>query len=422
MNSALNTEYLAASQSWRLLEVAIILVVIEITFTALYITSKLRMSVVQGPDFYLMICALLVNLCMVAVCFTYVKLGGLGHHIEAVTPQEVVSFTKSKMALIYLYITAVTLPKLAILCLYLRLFKAKGYRYAAYGIAGFLVITLALAWVLASVMCTPFAFNWDETIPGGKCLNKELLYALMSMPNIGTDIAMFILPLPVIWRLKMTRNQKIGLTITFLTGSMGIVTAVIRLVVFQRLSADYDFYWSSTDTVMWTIIEPGIYLIAATLPSLRTLFNPYIKRLRASTLRKRFSLTNQSGPDKLRENAKEAKESHVSTLPQELATHKNVSRPKTVVVSCGTPVRDSIQCFSRLEGPWQPDLVIDRPQSLVTCYKGTSIIDALSNRREDSGAIDGSSEAERNPFVIRVEKTTSLSIEPRVVKGVSEMV
>lgn len=81
-------------------------------------------------------------------------------------------------------------------------------------------MTMVLAWVLTSVMCIPFAFNWDETIPGGKCLNKGLLYALMSMPNIGTDIAMFILPLPVIWKLQMTKNQKIGLTVTFLTGSM----------------------------------------------------------------------------------------------------------------------------------------------------------------------------------------------------------
>jgi hypothetical protein len=147
-------------------------------------------------------------------------MGGLGHHIEVVTPSEVVSFTKSKLALIYLYIAAVTLPKLAILALYLRLFKDRGYRYAAFAIAGILVISVGIAWVLSTVICTPFAYNWDTTIPGGKCLNKGLMYTMMSLPNIGTDFAIFILPMPIIWKLQMSRNQKIGLVITFATGSM----------------------------------------------------------------------------------------------------------------------------------------------------------------------------------------------------------
>lgn len=150
----------------------------------------------------------------------YAKLGGLGRHIEVVTPEEVVSFTKSKLALIYLYIAAVTLPKLAILSLYLRLFQDKAYRYAAFAIGGILIVCLLIAWVLSTIICIPFAFNWDTTIEGAKCLNKGLMYVMMSLPNIGTDFAIFILPLPIIWNLQMSRNQKIGLVITFATGSM----------------------------------------------------------------------------------------------------------------------------------------------------------------------------------------------------------
>jgi hypothetical protein len=150
-------------------------------------------------------------------------MGGLGHHIEVVTPSELISFTKSKLALIYLYIAAVTLPKLAILSLYLRVFQDsqhRGYRYAAFAIAGILVVCLGIAWVLSTVICTPFAYNWDPTIVGGKCLNKGLMYIMMSLPNIGSDFAIFVLPLPIILNLQMSRNQKIGLVVTFATGSM----------------------------------------------------------------------------------------------------------------------------------------------------------------------------------------------------------
>lgn len=173
---------------------------------------------------------------------------------------------------------------------------------------------------------------------------------------------------------------------------------------------------------MWTVIEPGIYLIAATLPSLRTLFNPFIKRLGVSTLRKRFPLTNQSGPDKFRDSAKGTTlVSHSSRCPQELATHNSVSRPNTVVFGA-TPHRESIKCFSRLDGPWQPEILDDRPQSSASCYRSKSVRYSFPNGGEDNGSLDDLPELERNPFVIRVQKTTSLSIEPRALKGVTEVV
>jgi hypothetical protein len=70
MNIALTTEYLAADQSWRLLQVAVAFAVLEITFVSLYVGSRLKSGIKQGPDFYLIIAALIVNLGLVVVCFS----------------------------------------------------------------------------------------------------------------------------------------------------------------------------------------------------------------------------------------------------------------------------------------------------------------------------------------------------------------
>lgn len=173
---------------------------------------------------------------------------------------------------------------------------------------------------------------------------------------------------------------------------------------------------------MWTVIEPGIYLIAATLPSLRTLFNPFIKKLGVSTLRKRFPLTNQSGPDKFHDSVRGTTlASNSSRRPQELATHNSVSRPSTIAFGV-TPQRESIKCFSRLDGPWQPETLDDRPQSSASCYRSKSVKYSFPNGGDDNGSLDGLPALERNPFVIRVQKTTSLSSEPRVLRGVAEVV
>lgn len=130
-------------------------------------------------------------------------------------------------------------PKLSILYLYLRIFSKKIYRVAAYLIAMVLVSNCVIGLILGFIQCVPFRFTWDKSVEGGWCIDQIMAYAWISFPSeftsilmlyiskivaefiadIITDVAMLILPLPIIWNLQTTRNQKIGLTITFATFS-----------------------------------------------------------------------------------------------------------------------------------------------------------------------------------------------------------
>lgn len=117
---------------------------------------------------------------------------------------------------------------------------------------------------------------------------------------------MLILPLPVLWSLQ-TSTQKIGLTLTFLTGSVwvlplhvrsptsvrkltipfccsGIVTAVLRFIVFFKTDFLIDLTWYGVELTVWTTAESGLYLIAACLPSLRSL----LKHIDISAIRSRL--------------------------------------------------------------------------------------------------------------------------------------
>jgi hypothetical protein len=183
----------------------------------------------------------------------------------------------------------------------------------------------------------------------------------------------------------------------------GIITAIIRLVVFKKLGHDRDFYWSSTDTVMWTVIEPGIYLIASCLPSLRSLFTPVFKKISLSTFRARF---RSSLPSKsfLNSSIRGTKPSRMSYAMDSIAPAKET---------------DSVRCFSRLDGPWNTEVMNDgEPRSSVSCYRTRSVIyeangeSAAGNDQRPPPQVDMTT----NPFVIRVQKTTSLSSEPRMAK------
>jgi len=152
-----------------------------------------------------------------------VNYGGAGRHLEAVLlqdPNKTVIWFKLELVIEFAYVYAVTFPKLAILNLYLRIFTTTLHRRLTWCIGGVIVASCVIYNLVSFGICQPFAYNWDKSIEGGFCGNLLLAYQLASFPNIITDLAMLILPLPVIWNLHTDMAQKVGLTVTFLTGSL----------------------------------------------------------------------------------------------------------------------------------------------------------------------------------------------------------
>lgn len=66
--------------------------------------------------------------------------------------------------------------------------------------------------------------------------------------------------------------------------------------------------------MIWTTIEPGLYLIAACLPSLRPLFNPLVKDFDMEAVRTRFRIGGQKGsPDDTDDNGRTVELSGITT-------------------------------------------------------------------------------------------------------------
>ena len=151
-----------------------------------------------------------------------VEFGGVGRHVAAFEsdPSVTVRYVKLELAFIYTYSFAVTVPKLAVLGLYLRIFPQQPYRSACYVISGILVASLMAVIIALSVACIPLKALWDAHIQGAHCIGQHAFSTYASLPNIVTDICMLILPLPVIWRMSLSTRDKLGLTLTFCTASM----------------------------------------------------------------------------------------------------------------------------------------------------------------------------------------------------------
>ena len=159
---------------------------------------------------------------MVLTCILGLTIyAGEGRHVELMTPEKVVAYKKIEFATSLAYPPAVNLPRLGMLCLYLRIFpRTSRYRYAAHFIIGLVVLSWVVIQLVQLTWCIPVRYFWDKSIPGGHCIDTVQFENWASFPNLVTDVAIFILPIPVVWNLQMSVKQKIGVSLTFATGCM----------------------------------------------------------------------------------------------------------------------------------------------------------------------------------------------------------
>lgn len=150
---------------------------------------------------------------------------GVGRHLVAVmrsNPAQITAWAKSLYALEWLYLSSVALPKISILCLFLRIFTDRGARITTYVLIA-IVAANWFVWIIAATFqCSPVPYQWDKTIKDGSCFNVSAFYKASSAPNIATDAVILVLPVPTVWRLKATKIRKLGITFVFLAGSMSV--------------------------------------------------------------------------------------------------------------------------------------------------------------------------------------------------------
>lgn len=119
-----------------------------------------------------------------------------------------------------IYLVSLLGYKVSILILYLRLFAVnKLFRYATWS-----TVLLVTAYLGANLFtqifgCSPRSKYWLPDTPG-HCINYTKAGLAYGSMNIFSDLVIFILPLPIVWRLQLSRREKAGISVIFLSGAM----------------------------------------------------------------------------------------------------------------------------------------------------------------------------------------------------------
>ncbi|KAI0105521.1 hypothetical protein GGR51DRAFT_191905 [Nemania sp. FL0031] len=234
-----------------------------------------------GLDDALVCIAMVLSMLETAASYMFIKTNFIGIRWQDIPPHDPIPGLVWNYAIEILYNPILALVKTSILLLLLRLFGQKP------GVKRFIVwinmanLGMMIAVFLATVLqCIPINKTWQPELEG-TCLDRRILFTVVSTFNIVTDILILALPLRIFIDLKIPRRTKIALMMIFLLGFLTTITSIIRLVLLIQglfmlkttLSADANIGFVTS------AIETNLAIITASAPALRPLLRAWFPRL-----------------------------------------------------------------------------------------------------------------------------------------------
>lgn len=237
-------------------------IAILLTSLRLFLRLVLQRSRLTLSDWFLIMSAADAIALFATDVMSY-NLGGMDDYDPDAPPKPIpdqISLMKVSFAGNYFYDTGVYFPKMALLALYFRLIPQTMpmLRRALYVVTGLTVSFAVATCFVDTFWCGKnVSVNWDLN---GSCSSFDsmsitridwsmnILSDLMSTSSpfspsspldrlLANMATVFSLPFPILWGLRVTRTNMIGLVATFCSGLITVATSVSRYATIESIHA-----------------------------------------------------------------------------------------------------------------------------------------------------------------------------------------
>ncbi|KAE8148625.1 hypothetical protein BDV25DRAFT_141583 [Aspergillus avenaceus] len=205
---------------------------------------------------------------------------GIGKHIHEMRKQDLVPMLKSLYAARLLYVGALAFVKLSLLWFYLRLDQRRWMRLTVYSM---LIINLAVevaSAIYLALACMPPSLFWDYENKHGHCFDpvkQQVLYDSNGIFNIITDIIVYILPIIMLWRIRITKRQRYALYCIFGLGIFSILAGCVRFSFVRRISNQpEDPFQDLGPALNWCCVEVYFGIFCGSAPALSVILKTYV--------------------------------------------------------------------------------------------------------------------------------------------------
>ncbi|KAF2684350.1 hypothetical protein K458DRAFT_30530 [Lentithecium fluviatile CBS 122367] len=156
------------------------------------------------------------------------------------------------------------LTKLSITHFYIKLFPHNPINLICRLQFALLILTCIASIVRCFTLCWPLAYAWNRSLDG-KCGDFKDFSLETSVVALVFDITCVVLPIPVVWGLKLERGKKIRLTVLFGLGFLICIITALRIYYTEKIDFT-DLTRTAAPAVMFSVPEPALSIVAGCLP------------------------------------------------------------------------------------------------------------------------------------------------------------
>jgi len=230
------------------------------------------------------LCASANVACVLLFTYRY----GLDSHIWDVPPT---SYEKAAqltwlIALLFTWSTAFT--KVSVLLFYRRLVAdtySRTYKLAIWVAIAFIAVYTVVITILQCSTCIPLEANWRRLNPNytrsyrcGSTASQTSISVMSGALSVISDFYSVLLPALLVFRIQVTKMQRLGLLIIFGMGSLVVIAGIVRTVYLgQVYSSNPDKTWLGFSVIVAGVVEGNLAILCACAPSLRSFFRNFFR-------------------------------------------------------------------------------------------------------------------------------------------------
>ncbi|KAJ6256333.1 hypothetical protein Dda_8831 [Drechslerella dactyloides] len=142
----------------------------------------------------------------------------------------------------------------------------------------FILTTSCVSFFVVLLQCDRIAY-WEEEVVTACKLDARMVLVAIGAVGVVTDLILWLMPLPLVWRLDLGKREKFLAIITFGLGALACVVSAFRLRAIQMFGYLRDGKELSTSVSVLSIIELYLAIICSSAPAIRALILHYAPRI-----------------------------------------------------------------------------------------------------------------------------------------------
>lgn len=136
------------------------------------------------------------------------------------------------------WLTSTVYCKLSILALYTSLFRTlRPIRILVWTVSDLVICYFVAFLPIFLTQCHPISYQWHP-VPGGGCRSLSIQEIASTTLNIFLDSTIALLPIPAIWKLRMSLRNKLTIGVMF---GMGLMYDLLCLTYHLTVEAKFSY-------------------------------------------------------------------------------------------------------------------------------------------------------------------------------------